>query len=39
MRKKVAISVSATTAVPARDIAHCSKSSVAGVRSANDISL
>jgi hypothetical protein len=39
LRKNVAISVSATTTVPVRDIAHRSRSSVPGVRSANEISL
>ena len=39
VRKNVAISVSATTAVPARAIAHRSSSTVTGVSSANETSL
>ena len=39
VRKNVAISVSATTNVPVRDIAQRSRSSVPGVSSANEISL
>ena len=39
LRKNVAISVSATTNVPVRDIAQRSRSSVPGVSSANEISL